>query len=474
MNFKEFLKNEIKDNGAYRINQDEVNKYSFSNYGYSKNKGINVETWRNWRSDNEVNDLLINLSAQLREKLTDSNFIKQNLYLINEAEYEHNSINNFFEYLPGNGKILDKAIINTSNIVGYVNKKFNGNNYSIVVSSRFGDDFLKHIISSTDGFLEISNSGDIATKGMAEWLLIFLWKVKLKSAFRLGLPKEYVSKAERIVTVRGNLNSNKLINNPDLIPPYDCQFREHSYDNSINQLITNTFMLIKNKSLINDCHKIRQDFSTATNGKKVSINELINYKPIKNPYYRDYNKVAELSAKIIRNEMADFANEKDDFSAFFFDMSMLFEYFIRKILIRKGFILEEKNIFQYSIPSGGRYNEGYRKLFPDIIMINTDNSINVYDVKYKHFDFTYGVSREDLFQLNTYVGQLSNNRTVKKCGFIFPLEESSVSTSKQIVQKLHIGGKIIDFEIIFFIVPKHGIENYTTEFNSSVEKFHEN
>ncbi len=335
MDFKDFLLHEIKDNGSFQIKRKNANSYTFSVYGNPKDKEIIVDKYNKVKSDDDVNELLTDVSRELKVKLTDGDFIKQNLYLINDGEYEHNTKTSFIDYIPGNGYQLDNSLINTSNLVGYVNKKHNGTNYSIVVSSRFGDNFLKHLISSSDGFLELPDSGDAEQTGMAEWLLLFLWKIKLKHAYRLGLPKEYVSKQQKTVAFRGNMNINDVLVNPEFIPPYDCTFREHSFNNSNTRLITNTFRLVRNKEILQDCHKMRQDFNTATEGERVSINELLNYSPVKNPYYNDYNKVAELSQRIIKREMADFSSETDDFCAFFFDMSMLFEHFIRKTYERQ-------------------------------------------------------------------------------------------------------------------------------------------
>jgi 5-methylcytosine-specific restriction endonuclease McrBC regulatory subunit McrC len=321
--------------------------------------------------------------------------------------------------------------------------------------------------------LELPNSGDAGKSGLAEWLLIFLWKIKLKNAYRLGLPKQYVSKSQKTVVFQGNLNITSAIRNPLLIPPYDCTYRKHSYDNSVTRLIANTFRLIRNKELVQDCHKLRQDFSIATEGKKVSINDLMVKNEVKNPYYKDYNMVAELSRRIIKREMADFSSDKDDFSAFFFDISMLFEHFIRKVLIRKGHILEVKNKEQYTIPSGGNNNNGNRKLFPDLIIKNDDGSINVYDVKYKRYDFTYGINREDLFQVNTYVGQLLNENEVKKCGFIFPIEEDKINNiTNPIIQELNIAGRNIIFEVHFFCVPNENSESYSKTFQNNIENFY--
>lgn len=472
MNFHDFLQYELQDNGSLRLSKKDENTYCLFNILKDKeiiNKEIKVKTYYNRRDDVEVNGLLKNVSEELREKLTNKTFIKNNCFLFSEEEYEHNTVDNFLNYNSGSNDTLDKSTIQTGNLVGYVNK----NNYSIVVSSRFGDNFLKHLIASTDGFLELPEQGDAKKAGMAEWLLIFLWKMKLKHAYRLGLPKEYVSQIKRTVSFRGNMTMHEAIINPSFIPPYECIYREHSYDNYITQLISNTFRLVRDKSLLEDCHKLRQDFNTATEGKRFSVNELLDYNPIKNPYFSDYNFVADLSKRIIKKEMADFSSEKDDFSAFFFDISMLFEHFIRKILIRKGFTLEQKNSNKYAIPNGGDYNSGQRRLYPDIIILHNDGSVDVFDVKYKRYDFNYGVGREDLFQMNTYVANVLNNQKVNKCGFIFPIEEQDPinNPKKHISQKLCIAGHDILFEVHFFVVPNDSNDNFSLRFNESITNF---
>lgn len=107
---------------------------------------------------------------------------------------------------------------------------------------------------------------------------------------------------------------------------------------------------------------------------------------------------------------------------FCFDVSMLFEYFIRKLLKRDGLRLLSKFEQRYEIPTGaiGSYR---RKLEPDLVLEN-NGDLYVFDVKYKSFDSRYGVKREDLFQLHTYIGQYDNTAAIKGCGFICPISEA--------------------------------------------------
>lgn len=197
MNFRDFLKTRIKDNGSYHFKNVSDYRYIFTLNGNDTGEKIDVDTYYSWRGDVDAHYALHEISNQLSNLLCDKKFITENLFLINSQDYEHNTNDSLIEYVPSKLNSIDQARINTGNLVGYVTKKYINTHYSINVTSRFGDSFLKHLIASTDGFIEIPNSGDTEKSGMAEWLLVFLWKVKLKHAYRLGLPKEYFCKERK-------------------------------------------------------------------------------------------------------------------------------------------------------------------------------------------------------------------------------------------------------------------------------------
>ncbi|MDX7018216.1 restriction endonuclease, partial [Klebsiella aerogenes] len=94
----------------------------------------------------------------------------------------------------------------------------------------------------------------------------------------------------------------------------------------------------------------------------------------------DYNVLIDLSKQVIDRKGSDFDSQQDS-SAFFFDISMLFEYFIRKLIKRDGLRLLGKFEQRQQIASGAL--SGYmRKLEPDLV-IEIDESLFVFDVKYK-------------------------------------------------------------------------------------------
>ncbi|MDT0651327.1 MULTISPECIES: hypothetical protein [Flavobacteriaceae] len=447
---------ELKDNSSYQAVDG-----MFSNHF----QNMHTPLWfkRNYRTharqyDERIWDFLLNISLSSSEalkKLTNTQFI-------NEGLYEHNSSDPFINL---KGRDARNFHLSTGNIVGFAK----AGDYSIQISSRFGDDFLKYIISDADGFLEIQDfGGEKKDYNGFEWLLIYLWKIKLKKAFRLGIPKSYISKTERTTRVKGQIDPLSFYLSRDA--KYKCTYREHSYINEVTGLIDAAFDKLGTQSFLSDMHPLKLAFKTALEGKKYSKQQLYNTKAFTNPFYLEYNEVIDLSRKILKDEISSFG-ENSDTSAFLFDVSMLFEYFIHKLLLRNGFAIESKSK-EIKIPTG---QPGYRNLEPDIVFEDNGHTY-VFDVKYKNFDGRFGVKREDLFQLHTYIGQWGNKRQIKGCGFIYPLKEEKFnqmfSAGEGITtQSLEIMDNEIPFHIIFLKIPEGDGKDFYSKMKESSEKF---
>jgi 5-methylcytosine-specific restriction endonuclease McrBC regulatory subunit McrC len=218
-------------------------------------------------------------------------------------------------------------------------------------------------------------------------------------------------------------------------------------------------------------------FQAATHGKKSSIRQLLATKHIANPYYADYNPVIDVSKQILRNEYANFGDRRET-SAFLFDVSMLFEYFIRKLLKRKDLRFHGKTEQELGIPCGISDGNRRRKLIPDLVFEMNDHAY-VFDVKYKSFDFRYGVQREDLFQLHTYAGQIANIRPLAGCGLIYPIGESRWNaqglekTSGLISDVFQLAGDPVPFHVVFLKIPEQGEisdDNWPKHFHAAFKR----
>ena len=441
---KKWLFDVIKD-GILRDNRE----YFIKNKVFSVNDNsffLHVKKYRGRRSiinDNDGVWQFLNTTANTfkNEPLK--------LFTFNSHEYEHNTDDDLLEI---SGLNWANGYIKTGNVVGSLKQ----GGYELKITSRFGDNFLKYIISDADGFLELKDYGGTSNKNAIHWLLVFLWKVKLKKAFRLGLPKEYVTKSERLIKTRGLINTLDFYKNRK-IGKYECTYREHSYLSDAAILINEVLHSEQAKDFVQDINPIKQAFRVASYGKRLSNRELKKIKQFKNPFYSDYNEVIALSKKILFGQGLDIDKQQDT-SAFLFDVSMLFEYFIKKLLIRNGIRVLSKFGEAVSIKTG----VGNRPLQPDLIIEESDG-LSIFDVKYKHFNNNDGVKREDLFQLHTYVGQYGNNAKINSCGFIFP----SKIKRKPLISEIEVMGIKTTFKIFFLEIPLDDSQNFAEEFNAN-------
>jgi 5-methylcytosine-specific restriction enzyme subunit McrC len=462
----EWLFNILKDNTLVDNQSYIANDCILTNRRLHEEIKLKKREGNQWRysfnDEGQIWNFLNTINRNLNKLV--QNGENKSLVLFNSKDYEHNTDDNLIN-LSGIDSMNFTLV--TGNLIGYVKQ----GEYSLKISSRFGDNFLRQIVADADGFLEIENYGGSTSNEGFEWLLIYLWKIKLKKAYRLGLPKKYVAKSERLNKVRGQIDPiSYFINGYE--GKYNCNYREHSYDNPTTRLVTEVFNKIKNNDFISDLNQLKNAFLIATNGQKSKRIDLLNTTHFSNPFYYDYNDVIDLSKLILREELADFG-ENSNSSAFLFDISMLFEYFIRKQLQYNGIRLEDKFEKKIQIPTGVKSFK--RKLIPDLV-INHNESLHVFDVKYKAFDFKHGVSREDLFQIHTYIGQYGNLNKIKSCGFIYPIEEEKLNFNKQNVQniyeeKLKMMNIEISFFIIFLKIPTNNSENYSTEFKENIKHF---
>ncbi len=388
------------------------------------------------------------------------------LVLFNDEDYEHNVTGGFIDI---GGTDAMNFTLNTGNLIGFVKR----GDYALKISSRFGDSFLQYIIADADGFLELENIGGENHACGYEWLLAYLWNIKFKRAYRLGLPKTYVTKREQIYRVRGCIDPVDYFQNKTS-GKYRCAYREHSYDNPAASLFIKAYEAVEHYSFCRESRKIYNSFITANQGVKRSKQAILKTPYFTNPFYSDYNVLIDLSKQVITQQGASFGSKKES-SAFFFDISMLFEYFIRKLLKRGGIRLLSKFEEIHKIPTCpfGTYR---RKLEPDLVF-ESNGGLFVFDVKYKTYNPRYGVTREDLFQLHTYIGQYANDVHVKGCGFIYPISEDKWNSydldksSGIISDVIHQQGNEIPFHVLFLKVPNEDQVDYNKVMREQCHEF---
>ena len=402
--------------------------------------------------EDKIWNFINSVSRDIEVVLKDKDKRSDALVLFNNEEYEHNTDDGFISV----SGTATNFTLDTGNLIGFVKR----GDYTLKISSRFGDRFLQYIIADADGFLELKDVGGETDADDYDWLLAYLWNIKFKRAYRLGLPKAYITRNERISKARGYIDPVDFFQNKTS-GKYLCSYREHSYNSPAVSLFLKAYETIKHNTFCYESRNIYNSFVAANQGFKRSRQEILNTKYFSNPFYSDYNVLIDLSKRVIQRGGLSFGEEQDT-SAFLFDVSMLFEYFIRKLLLRGGIQLLSKSEKIHKIPSGS-FGEYTRRLEPDIV-IESNGGFYVFDVKYKTYDHRYGVKREDLFQLHTYIGQYGNDGPIKGCGFIFPMPDDQLQELDPVI--LHQHKKEIPFYVVFLPIPN---DNHL-QFNNDMKK----
>jgi 5-methylcytosine-specific restriction enzyme subunit McrC len=393
---------------------------------------------------NAVSDYLKDIRKELETIELNQHQIS---FLIEDGEFDINKDN---PILTISGDDFYSMRLATGNIVGSLNLK----GEQLNINCRFGNNFLAYMIANTSGFIELENFGSISNQfGLGQWILLLYWKNRLKRAFAQGIYKTYQKKREILTTIRGTIDMNYWMNKEYFDGKTLCEFKEHSYDNNINKVIYLALRKVARSpyaNLLNEIYEIKRTFDSIPFS---TLDYNFNYNRVSNPYYKNYNEVFSLSQRIIQDNFMNVSRHDARFSAFLFDISLLFEHHIRKVLKRK-FLIRPKDRVEFYIPNGISIN----KVYPDIIVDYGNNEIGVFDVKYKRFQTNGskpGVTREDRFQLISYVALYSYKYRVVKSGFIYPCEESLFEVIKERIQNdqsICIAGNEIPFRILLYKV----------------------
>lgn len=333
-------------------------------------------------------------------------------------------------------QIISKSTFFTSHYIGFYSTTINNETVNIKIEPRFGEGIFNYLLSFAYGiYLPKGYSSSENNKLDSLWLISIMWKSMLEKALtKSQIPKEYQKQTKNLETYKGQLNISKhLKHNLFDKSKFYCDYRKLTMDTIINQTIRYTYKLLDKKgygNLLKDIAEYDQMLqSFGVKIKDISVNEIKNIRYSKLNIF--YKKVMELSSLIIKNQSKS-TNSKssiNDSFSYFLDISELWENYLLKLL--------QKNLPQYEIYSpntkGGisLFEDGSREIRPDIIIKRDDKIVAVLDAKYKRYnkigkysDFDNAVSRDDLYQMVTYLYHYGNEKDEILGLFISPIKES--------------------------------------------------
>lgn len=383
-----------------------------------------------------------------------------------------------FNTKPGNIKIgytLPQEIeLTTSYYVGFYNTTIEGQQVSLTIIPRFGEKIANYLYANALGvYLTESTTSISQDKFYNQWFLALLWMGALEGAIgKAHIPKSYVRESKNLTYFKGRLDVGKQILH-NLTSPHKmyCQYPKLTHDTPINRTLCKVYKILRKENSPLFSPSIQGHFSMLNDfgvRDEISLREIenITYTPLN----RAYQKVIELSKIIIsqKGQSNTPLQTRSMGQGFFLDMSEIWEaYLYNKILSKlEGFEVENCNLEGGDrVLSGG--NDA-RVMRPDFKLMQNERIKAIIDAKYKNVDSMEKVSREDLYQMMSYMYRYDCDLGI----FITPNNEAKdikFDSVKILNQKQ---GKILIFSF-----PLQWLDNAVkeiTDFHSEIQKLEEN
>lgn len=327
-------------------------------------------------------------------------------------ESQENEDSHLFSYQRG------AKSFKTGNIAGFFGvRNKNSERLEIRIKSRFDDSdqqyFVRYMLAKISGIELLPELKTQAEFGGNFDFLLFLFPEYLHLALSQGIFRTYKYFNYSDSKPKGRIDvSRHLATNIPFQGNVAYSFREYTEQNDLMLMIREVIELISHNlpGLINNNSDFKEDCQTICMHTpyygKISLWRLteLNSRPIKNPFYTNYELLRQLCIHILRNDELKFSNKSnDEIYGLVYDLSWLWEEYLnvlfRAVKCIKGFIHPMNRSFDYGIKP---FSNSEYKLYPDFYR---DKDIPfVIDAKYKKFRSKNDViDRNDLLQITTYM-----------------------------------------------------------------------
>ena len=314
--------------------------------------------------------------------------------------------NTIYEYESISNEELKNHIINTTELHKYFTldwKDLNTNQYCGILNFNDQDFYI---------LPKIANHNDEKNLNIFIYMLMYAYDVKLLNEntslsenlksnnilevfvqmfangllqeLKKGLYKEYLTKQDNLPVLKGKYLINENLKYNFTKNKIYCEYDEFSENNSLNQFFLYTVKylqkFVKDKKLLKQCELVFDEVEY----KQVDINrvETINFNRLNVRFKISF----EIALLLLKQSIPLFNQDKKSF-AFLFDMNVLFEKFIARMVKELDNNAKIQN----------QDNFGDLTLKPDIILKN-----QIIDTKYKRIKSIEDIKQSDKLQAFSY------------------------------------------------------------------------
>lgn len=206
----------------------------------------------------------------------------------------------------------------------------------------------------------------------------------LLQELKKGLYKEYLTKQDNLPVLKGKYLINENLKYNFTKNKIYCEYDEFSPDNTMNQFfyyaVKHLQKFVKDKKLLKQCELIFDEVEY----RQIDINKLgmVHFNRLNNRFKTSF----EIAILLLKQSIPLFSQDKKSF-AFLFDMNILFEKFISRMVKSMDVSAKIQN----------QDNFGDLILKPDIILEN-----QIIDTKYKKLNSLNDIKQSDKLQAFSY------------------------------------------------------------------------
>jgi len=355
--------------------------------------------------------------------------------------------------LHGNPEKLEDVKLKTGNLMGFVGI----GDTQLKISSRFAKDdehdFFLHYMLEKVFSINLFDYKYTSESGRLD-LLMFSFPSLLKKALAQGIFRQYQTFARNDANVKGVIDVSRHIKQNALFSgKIAYKSRERTFDNAVTELIRHTIEAIKTKpfgnQILNSSSEVKkcvQEIFEATPNYDIHEREKVisqNLKPVIHPYFTAYKPLQKLCLAILRHKKIGFGNKKNEAYGILFDGAWLWEEYLWTVLKPKNFLHPQNKkhsggikMFDNDVDEES-FDKNHRRIYPDFYRLESPcNKGFILDAKYKKLQ--NGVTREDLYQIVTYMHTMKINNG----GFVYPIPQSNFEKDKKTYKLANCGGEV--------------------------------
>lgn len=332
---------------------------------------------------------------------------------------------------------LLKSSFDVSHYIGSYATRIGSGIVALEIRPRCGNNILDYLLQYTTGIYLPPDtiSGLRPDLSVAEWMLALLWRSIFNQALRrFHIPREYRTKLTNDRVFKGRLDVLRQIreNYADQ-SKFCCIHRPLTMDTTINQTIRCVFRLLAGNPAGATLSNGFESYDEMLAGFGVKLRD-VRPEEIDRIRYTNmsygYLQLMQVGKAIIRHLGASRSDLPSGGVSLFIDVSEIWENYIEAVLLShlpSNYRIVNPN----EIGGQGLFVGQKRKIRPDLIIENEAGvPVAILDAKFKAYrevgDYEKsGVSRDDLYQMITYMYHYGKDRNTPLLGlFISPVKGS--------------------------------------------------